>query len=92
MRIRFAHLRERSTAGGFIDFAVFDAIASSDTDDDRADLLSDLTMRARYLGLKVDVSALLYQENGQLRSYGDRAVVDYFSRRGMPRWTHYLEV
>ena len=49
-------------------------------------------MRARYLGLKVDVSALLYQEHGRLRSYGDRAVVDYLSSRGMPRWTHYLDV
>ncbi|HUP62495.1 MAG TPA: hypothetical protein VNA69_18975 [Thermoanaerobaculia bacterium] len=92
MRVNFAHLRERSTAGGFIDFAVFDANANSGTDDDRADVLADLTMKARYSGLKVDASALVYREHGQMRTYGDRIVVDYLSRMGIPRWTNWMDV
>ena len=92
MRINFAHIRERSTNGGFINFAVFDANAPAGTDDSRADLLSNLTMKARYLGLKVDISALVYRENGGVRTYGDRAVVEYLSNAGLPRWTNYLDV
>ena len=53
MRINFAHIRERSTTGGYIDFAVFDANASSGRDEDRADLLQTLTLGARRQGLKV---------------------------------------
>jgi hypothetical protein len=92
MRINFAHLRERSANGGYIDFAVFDANANSGRDDDRADLLFDLTMRARSLGLKIDVSALAYNENGRTRFYGDKNVVDYLAKGGVPRWTHYIDM
>jgi hypothetical protein len=91
MRINFAHIRERSTTGGYIDFAVFEANANSGRDEDRADVLADLTMRARALGLKVDMSALVYREHGQNRSYGDRAVVDYL-KRGVPRRTHTIDM
>jgi hypothetical protein len=92
MRINFAHIRERSTSGGYIDFAVFDANASSGRDEDRATLLYELTRSARGLGLKVDVSALAYSEHGRIRFYGDESVVDYLSKSGVPRWTHYIDV
>lgn len=45
MQIEFAHLRERSTNGGYIDFAVFNADAVTKNDRDRGSLLRDLTMR-----------------------------------------------
>jgi hypothetical protein len=92
VRINFAHLRERSTSGGFIDFVVFEANANSGTDADRDDVLADLTMRARRMGLQVDVSALAYSEHGRVRFYGDRTVVEYLAQRGVPHWTHYMDV
>lgn len=92
MRINLAHLRERSTAGGYIDFAIFEANATSGTDADRADVLHDLTMKARMQGLKVDQSALAYRESGRLRFYGSRSLVDYLAKRGVPRWTHSIDL
>ena len=54
MRINMAHLRERSTSGGWINFAVFDA---KSTAGDNAGLFHQLTMAARANGLRVDQSA-----------------------------------
>ena len=92
MRINFAHLRERSTSGGFINFIVFEANATSGGDTARSEVLHDLTMRARLEGLAVDQSALAYRENGRIRFYGSRNLVDYLSRRGIPRWTHHMDI
>lgn len=92
MRVNFAHLRERSTTGGWIDFAVFDANSTDRTDSGRAAVLRDLTVTARAAGYKVDKSALVYSENGQLKSYGATDIVQYLSNIGIPRWTHYLDV
>jgi hypothetical protein len=91
MRINFAHLRESSTSGGYIDFAVFDANATNGMDSGRAEVLHDLTVKAQLQGLKVDQSALAYSEHGQLRFYGSRSLVEYLSARGVPRWTHYID-
>jgi hypothetical protein len=92
MRIQFAHIRERSTTGGYIDFAVFQANANDGTDSGRADVLHDLTTQARMQGLKIDQSALAYTEHGRTRYYGSRNLVSYLARRGVSRWTHYLDV
>lgn len=92
MEIKFAHLRERSTSGGDINFAVFDARATSNTDSARSQVLSDLTRRARASGLKVDQSALAYSESGTTKLYGDKNLVQYLSRTWMPTWTHQLNV
>jgi len=91
MRISFAHIRERSTSGGWIHFAVFDARSSTGTDDDNADCLLNLTLRARAADFKIDKAALSYREGGHIRFYGAPDLVDYLSKRGVPRWTHYLE-
>ena len=91
MRINFAHIRARAANGGFIDFAVFEANASSGMDSDRADVLHNLTMKARFQGLKVDQSALAYSENGRIRFYGSPNLVDHLSRSGLPRWTHSMD-
>lgn len=48
-------------------------------------------MRARRVGLKVDQSALVYEENGQIQFYGSRNLVDYLAEAGVPTWTHYME-
>jgi len=92
MRINFAHLREHSTSGGYIDFAVFEANATNGTESGRARVLSDLTVRARRLGLKVDQSALAYTEHGEIRFYGSPNLVDYLASSGIPEWTHWMDV
>ena len=89
-RINFAHLRERSTTGGWIDFAVFDATPNSSSE--RDSVLYQLTMAARQNGLSVDKSALAFRENGRNTFYGDQDLVDYLSKRGIPRWTHHLDI
>ena len=38
MRLNFAHIRERSTTGDYVDFAVFEANATSGRDEDYMDV------------------------------------------------------
>ncbi|WP_116137197.1 hypothetical protein [Trinickia diaoshuihuensis] len=89
MKIELAHLRERATSGGWIDFAVF--TAKSTTGDNGA-LLVQLTQAARASGLKVDQSALAFSAGGQVRFFGDKNLVSYLSRNGVPSWTHTIDV
>ena len=91
MRINLAHLREPSTSGGWIDFAVFGARSSSGLDSDNAALLARVTAQARSAGYKIDQSALAYDERGQIRFYGDKNLVDYLSQNGLPQWTHSID-
>ena len=92
MRINFAHLRERAAAGGWIDFAVFDARSSSGSSAANAALLAGLTAKARASGLKVDQSALAFSEAGTVQFYGTQTLVQYLARMGVPRWTHSMDV
>jgi hypothetical protein len=92
MKINLAHLRERSTSGGWINFAVFDARSSSGSSTDNANLLSQLAAKARMSGLQVDQSALAYSQGGQIRFYGDKNLVSYLSQNFVPQWTHTIEV
>jgi len=88
MRINYAHMRERSTSGGWIDFAVFDARSSSGTDSANSEVLARLTTKARASGQKIDQSALAFQEAGRIKFFGDRKLVEYLSKVGLPSWTH----
>jgi hypothetical protein len=88
MRISLAHLRERSAAGGWIDFAVFGAKSTTGSN---AELLESLTLRARQSGLKVDQAALAFMEGGRVQFYGSRPLVDFLSRNGVPAWTHEID-
>lgn len=92
MRVDFAHIRERGTNGAPIDFAVFDARSNTGFDDDNSVLLARLTYAAQSNGLKVDQSALAYSENGRIRFFGSRPLVEHLSRVGVPRWTHHLDI
>lgn len=87
MTIQFAHLRE-----GNINFAVFDADARSRRDTDRAELLADLTARARASSLRIDKAALAYKNGSRVQYYGTPDLVKYLASRGVDRWTHRLEV
>lgn len=89
MRINMAHLRERSTTGGSINFAVFDARS---TTGDNAGLLHQLTVAARQNGLRVDQSALAFQSGGRIQFYGDKNLVSYLAKGWSPYWTHTIDV
>ncbi len=91
MRVNVAHIRERAQSGGWIDFAVFDARASSGTRDDNARLLAQLTARARRSNLRVDQSALAYSAGGRIEFFGNPPLVDYLSKSGLPGWTHTID-
>ncbi|MEB0091696.1 hypothetical protein RHM65_12505 [Pseudomonas sp. CCI4.2] len=88
MEINVAHIRERSTTGGWIDFAVFDAKSTNGNDDG---LLAQLTQAARLAGLKVDQSALAFDSGGRTRFYGSKHLVDHLARIGLPHWTHKID-
>jgi ethanolamine ammonia-lyase small subunit len=91
MKIKFAHMREKAVAGGWVNFAVFDARSASGTDSDNADLLQRLTTKARQGGLKVDQSALAFSSNGRVVYYGSRHLVAYLSNGWLPQWTHAVD-
>jgi len=89
MKVSLAHIRERSTTGGWIDFVVFDA---KSTTNNNSQLLSQLTSKARASGLKVDKSALAYNRNNRIEFYGTKDLVQYLSKSGLPQWTHSINV
>lgn len=88
MKFNFAHIRQPSTSGGWIDFAVFDARSTSGSDSANSQVLADLTFKARQGGRKIDQSALAFHEHGRLKFYGTKNLVDYLSKSGLPQWTH----
>ena len=93
MRIEFSHLREMSTTGRYVDFAIFNAKPNNNTESGRAALLAQLTIAAvQALDLKIDVAGLIYSEHGQVKSWGHPFVVDFLNKRGIPRTTHYLDM
>ena len=92
MTIRFAHLRERSTSGGWVNFAVLGAHSTSGSDTGNAEVLADLTSRVRMAGRKVDQSALAFMQGGRVTFYGSPNLVEYLSKRGVPHWTHTIDV
>lgn len=87
MRIEMAHLRDQG-----INFAVFAADASNHTDTGRQALLAQLIAKAEGNNLRVDKAALAYQEAGRTRFFGTPDLVKYLASRGVPRWTHTLDV
>ena len=87
MRIEMAHLRDQG-----IDFAVFNTDASSHLDRDRQRLLGELTARTQLNRLKVDKAALAFAECGQIKFFGTPDLVSYLASRGVPRWTHTLDI
>lgn len=89
MKVNMAHLRERATSGGWINFAVFEAKSTTGENDA---LLYQLTQAARVAGLQVDQSALAYMSGGKTKFYGDKNLVNYLSKGWIPRWTHKIDL
>lgn len=92
MQIKFAHLREPSTNGGWIDFAVFEARSNTGGDPDNSRALQELTVKAKMAGHKVDQSALAFTEHGRLKFFGSKPLVEHLSRSWRGGWTHTMDV
>jgi hypothetical protein len=92
MRIDFAHLRERAQSGGWINFCVFGARSPSGTAADNSRVLAQLTAKAQAKNLRVDQAALAFENGGRLQFFGSPHLVDFLSRRGLPGWTHQMDV
>jgi len=88
MQINLAHILERATDGTPINVAVFDARSNSGTQSDNSRLLTQLTIKARGAGLKVDQAALAFVESGRIKFFGTQTLVDHLARSGLPNWTH----
>lgn len=87
MKVNFAHINHQG-----INFAVFDADASSRTEAARSNLLAELTFAAQRLGLRVEKSALAYVNAGSIEFYGTPDLVRFLANAGPPCWTHVLTV
>jgi hypothetical protein len=92
MRVNFAHLSHPSTSGGLINFAVFEGRSQSGLQADNDSVLAKLTIAARSQGLRVDQSALVFNDNGRIRYYGAKSLVQFLSGGVVPSWTHYLDI
>ena len=92
MQINFAHLKEKSKSGSWINFVVFEAKSKSGSNLGNNKLLSQLTSKVKMMGLKVDQSALAFKQNGQIKFYGDKNLVNYLSHSGILRWTHKMNL
>lgn len=92
MRINFAHFYERATDGTRIECAVFEANARDGSNWGRDQVLHQLTRAARKAGLKIDQSALVYEQFGRLQFYGTPGLVDYLSESGVPNWTNTIDI
>ncbi len=69
MKIKLAHLRERSTSGDWINFAVSEAKSTSGSDSGNNTLLSQLEHKARAAGLRVDQSVLAFMQSDRIYRY-----------------------
>ena len=87
MRIEMAHIQEQG-----INFAVFNADATNHTDAGRQALLGRLIIAAQRNRLRVEKAALAFEEGGQIKYFGTPDLVRFLAPRGVPRWTHTLNV
>ena len=76
-----------------INVAVFQADARTHANSDRKTLLADLTMKARQSGLRVQKSALAYNNYGNVEFLGTPDLVQFLANGGFYRlrWTHEID-
>lgn len=58
----------------------------------RRALLGQLLAKARGNRLRVDKAAFAYHEAGGIKFFGTPDLVKYLASRGVPQWTHTLDV
>lgn len=87
MRIQMAHLMDQG-----VNFAIFGADAANHTDTGRRALLAGLVAKAKVNHMRLDKAALAYDEAGRTRFFGTPDLVKYLASRGVPQWTHTLDL
>ena len=93
MDVQFAHFRQQTATGQFIDFAIFDAKTESGAESDNLELLNNLTLEAiEVKKLKIDQAVLMFKKNGKILFYGSKDLAQYVSKNGFPKWTHTLQL
>lgn len=85
MKVNIAHINIQDQ-----DCLICDANAKDYTDSTRDTLLAQLTAAAHAQNLRVDKSALAFNEYGRLKFYGSADLVAFLANNGLPRWTHTL--
>lgn len=90
LNIKFAFMELPLVSGQWVSITVFDAMA---TDGEQAKLLNSL-VEAAWLqtGIRAELSALGYVQDGAPRFYGEHEVVSYLEKYGVPEWGHRIEV
>lgn len=91
LRIEFAHLRAQATNGQVVDFAIFHAEPTVNSDSARRASLNELVVAARQVGRKVDAAALVYEEGGYIKWWGDNFAVDWINKNGVPSPNHWVQ-
>ncbi|MDC1436225.1 hypothetical protein N8303_03110 [Gammaproteobacteria bacterium] len=92
MKINMAHLRQETSNGDFMDFAIFDARSESGSEADNLTLLNELSENARKNNFKVDQAVLVFKIDDEIRFYGSTELAKYLSKVGFPKWTHQIDI
>ena len=87
-----AHLRQETSNGDFMDFAIFDARSESGSEADNLTLLNELSENARKNNFKVDQAVLVFKIDDEIRFYGSTELAKYLSKVGFPKWTHQIDI
>lgn len=91
--INLAHYRQKTATGDYVNFAIFDAVAESDSEKDKLELLNGLVkLTIELKKLKIDQAVIAFYKDDELRLYGSNDLIKYLSRSGLPEWTHTLEL
>ena len=89
MKVNYAVLQEQ-VSDRLSNNVVFQAGAPSSLESEQMELLRQLMMHVRRKGLNVHQAALAFEEEGELKFFGSRNLVDHLSENGLPGWTHSL--
>jgi len=87
VKVNVAYFKEQG-----VTCLVFDADHQSHTQSGRAELLASLTARARASGLAGAKSVLAFAEYGRLTYFGTPDLTRFLAGRGLPGWTHTLDI
>lgn len=91
MQFKFALISGKSASGQDLQFAVFGARPTDDSEEGKRKLLDQLTTGATRRGLTIDQSALAYDDKGEIRIFASGELLEHLKKNGLPPWTHFLE-
>jgi len=87
VKINVAYFQEQG-----VNCLVFDADHQHHTQSGRAELLASLDLPGPASGLVGAKSVLAFVDHGRLTYFGTPDLTRFLSGRGLPRWTHTLDI